>query len=354
MQPIPVVLLTGFLGAGKTTLLNRMIAEPGFADTALIINEFGAVGIDAMLVEQADEGIVEMSDGCLCCTIRGDLADTLERVLTRNPAPKRIIIETTGLADPTPIVQTLIGHPVLCQQVSLAAIVTVLDAVNGPDTLNRFEEARRQLAMADWVHISKTDHTDHLESQKGALVERVTATNPSARLLKTDTANSLGLLSQILATPIAATRDSLTTDGAHNHGHHHHHHDVNQHGAIRAICLDHAGPIDRAGFEGFVHALRATQGEKLLRMKAVVQFTDAPDDWFIIHAAQQIVDAPRPLNASTGQRVQSPNASTVVLVLDGSSPDYIQELFNGFMNRPGIDTADRAALENNPLAIPGV
>lgn len=353
MQPIPVVLLTGFLGAGKTTLLNQMIAEPGFADTALIINEFGAVGIDALLVEQADEGIVEMSDGCLCCTIRGDLADTVERVLARNTAPKRIIIETTGLADPTPIVQTLIGHPILCQQVSLAAIVTVLDAVNGPDTLNRFEEARRQLAMADWVLISKTDHSDHQASQESALIERVTATNPTARLVKNETTKEAGLLSQILAAPFTGTRDGIMAHGAHSHDHHHHH-DVNQHGAIRAICLEHAGPIDRAGFEGFVHALRATQGEKLLRMKAVVQFTDAPDDWFIIHAAQQIVDAPRPLDASMGQTFQRPQVSKVVLVLDGGSRDYIQELFNGFMNRPSIDTADRAALENNPLAIPGV
>lgn len=349
MAPVPVLLLTGFLGAGKTTLLNRMIAEPDFKDTALIINEFGAVGIDAMLVEQADEGIVEMSDGCLCCTIRGDLADTLERVLARKPAPKRIIIETTGLADPTPIVQTLIGHPLLQKQVELAALVVVLDAVNGAGTLARYEEARRQLAMADWVYISKIDHEDATET---ALLEQIQAINPHAKRLTGVGEPNAGLLNTLLNGSSAHQQQAIDKH-AHDHSasHGHHHHDVNRHGSIRAICFESDAPIDRSALEGFVHALRATQGDKLLRMKAIVRFTDTPDQRFVVHAAQQIVDQPRHL--PKGNQPDNP-VSSIVLVLDGAQENYIRQLFDGFMNRPAIDTADRAALENNPLAIPGV
>lgn len=347
MKTVPVLLLTGFLGAGKTTLLNRMIADPGFSDTALIINEFGAVGIDAMLVEQADEGIVEMSDGCLCCTIRGDLADTLERVLVRNPAPKRIVIETTGLADPTPIVQTVIGHPQLQHQVELAAVLVVLDAVNGEITLAKYQEARRQVAMADWIYLSKTDHEDSAETD---LLKHLAAINPHAQILK-DADIQSGLLETMLANPAppAAKATVMQQDdhGRHHH-HHHHHHDLNRHGSIRAICIESPDPIDRTGFEGFVRTLRATQGDKLLRLKALVRFSDAPDELCVVHAAQQILDAPKTLPA------KETVGSSIVLVLDDASEDYVRQLYNGFMNRPAIDTADRAALESNPLSIPGV
>ena len=137
------------MGACKTTLLNRLLKQGELKDTALIINEFGDVGIDHLLVETSDEGIVELSDGCLCCTIRGDLVDTLMRLINLDQSPARIVIESTGLADPAPILQAIMGHPVLSDLLRLDGVVTLVDAINGMNTLDAYEEAVKHVAVAD-------------------------------------------------------------------------------------------------------------------------------------------------------------------------------------------------------------
>ena len=170
VDPIPVTVLTGFLGAGKTTLLNRLLKDPALKDTAVIINEFGDVAIDHLLVEQSSDGIIQLSDGCLCCTVRGELVDTLadlvDRVQTgRIAALRRVIIETTGLADPAPVLQSIMGHPALVQAFRLDGVIAVVDACNGAETLDNHIEALKQVAVADRIVITKTD----LVSDEGQL-----------------------------------------------------------------------------------------------------------------------------------------------------------------------------------------
>src|ERR1700744_1930839 len=160
--PIPVTILTGFLCAGKTTLLNKLLAAPELSDTVVLINEFGEIGLDHLLVEKVEGDMLLMSSGCLCCTIRGDLVGTLEDLLRRRDngriAPfRRVVIETTGLADPAPVLQTVLGHPYLVMRYTIDGVVTLVDAVNGAATLDAHVEAVKQAAVADRIVITKTD-----------------------------------------------------------------------------------------------------------------------------------------------------------------------------------------------------
>ena len=160
--PIPVAVLTGFLGAGKTTLLNFLLKDPFLSNAAVIINEFGDVGIDHLLVERADENVIEMASGCLCCTIRGDLIDTIHDLLGRRGSGEiksfdRIVIETTGLADPAPVLHAVMSEPGLLAACRLEGVITVVDAVNGLATLDAHPEAVKQVAVADRIVLTKVD-----------------------------------------------------------------------------------------------------------------------------------------------------------------------------------------------------
>ena len=298
-SPIPVTLLTGFLGSGKTTFLNQLLKTGALDKAALVINEFGDVGIDHMLVETSDEAIVELSDGCLCCTIRGDLVDTLTRLLNYSDRGlDRIIIETTGLADPAPILHVIMGHPVLGEQLRLDGVLAVVDAVNGMATMDAHEEAVKQVAVADRLLIGKTDLADDCSD----LIERLVRLNPIAQRLFLPT-EAEDILDSVFGcgvydpeTKTADVKKWLDAEAVSSGHHHHHHHDVNRHDKrIRAFTLATDQSVDAPTLATFIDLLRSAHGPNLLRVKGIFRLSDDPERPLVVHGVQEIFHPPAQL-----------------------------------------------------------
>ncbi|MFN7024329.1 MAG: CobW family GTP-binding protein [Pseudorhizobium sp.] len=371
---VPVSIITGFLGAGKSTLLNRILKDPSASDTAVIINEFGEVGIDNLLVEASGDTLVELSNGCLCCTVRGELVDTLASMMDsmqtgRLKPIRRVVIETTGLADPAPVMQSVMGNPVIAQSYELDGLITVVDAVNALSTLERHPEAVKQVAVADRLILSKMTMVTHDELSR--LHAQLDGLNPRAERLDGD--SSASAAASVLETGLydASTKipdvdrwlrhemegqahghDHHHHGAQHGHqGHHHHHHDVTRHrSSIRSFSLVHDQPIDPAALEMFVDLLRSAHGEKLLRMKAVVALSDNPERPLVLHGVQSIFHPPQRLRAWPAG---SDRQTRMVLITQDLSEEFVSDLFAAFTGVPRVDRPDRAALEDNPLAVPG-
>jgi len=369
---IPVTVLTGFLGAGKTTLINRLLQSEALKDTIVIVNEFGEIGLDHLFIETRDDGLILMESGCLCCTIRGDLVDTLSDLIAKRgdgelKSFRRIVIETTGLADPAPILQSLIAHPDITEFYSVDGVVTLVDAVNGQSTLDNYAEAVKQVAIADAIVLTKSD----LASSTDALRKRLAMLNPAAQIFdgaigeaQVENVIGIGLFDIEAKSPdiVAWLRaESYSADAPHDHHHHHDNsnghfhqpgyqqsHDVNRHDEhIRAFCLTSDQPVSPSTFEMFLQLLRSAHGEKLLRMKGIVALSDDLARPVVLHGVQHVFHPPvRLLKWPDGD-----HRTRMVFITRDLDRSFIDGLWNAFLGRPGIDSADRAAMLDNPLSL---
>ena len=303
---IPVTLLTGFLGSGKTTVLNHVLKQPGMAATAVVVNEFGEIGLDHLLVERSSEDVVLLNSGCLCCTVRGDIVDTLtnlfvDRVKGKVPFFTRVAIETTGLADPTPILHTLMTDPIVAARYVLDGVVTTVDAVNGAGSLDRQPEAVKQAAVADRLLLTKTDIAE--PGARQAIEARLKELNPSAAIVSVaQGAIDSALLFNIgFYDPTTKSLDvrrwlrdeSFEGDHGQDVGHGHEHPDVNRHDdRIRAFCITREQPISWAALSTWLDGLAAMRGDDLLRLKAIVALSDRPDQPVVLHGVQHLFHPP--------------------------------------------------------------
>jgi len=307
--PIPVTVLTGFLGSGKTTLLSKLVRKPGMSDTAVIINEFGEVGLDHLLVAKGEENVVLLESGCICCTISNSLGETLGDLFFRRargeiPRFKRVAIETTGLADPAPVMHTLMADYLVTAHFVLDGVVTVVDGVLGAGQLDAHEEAVKQAAIADRIVIAKSDIAER--AQLEALEARLAALNPSAPILEAvhgeiDPAEILGVGLFDPATKSLDVQRWLREEALAHAGsgrdHEGHAHDGGRHGGrIRSFCIYLSGPASWEGYAAWLEAIRALRGPDLLRVKGLIEI-GGDGHPYVIQGVQHVFTPPLRLAA---------------------------------------------------------
>jgi G3E family GTPase len=309
----PVTILTGFLGSGKTTLLNRAMRDPAMAKTAVVINEFGEVPLDHMLAAQSDDTIMVLENGCLCCTVFGDLVVTLNNLYHRRedgdiPRFDHVVIETSGLADPSPLIQAFLSDPTLAGLYRIAAVIATVDAVNGPHTLDEHVESVRQVALADQIFITKLDLVDPAKAKadEAALTARLRRLNPAAKIssidaqtfdiaavLRSDALAAGGETDQVRAWLNAAAYQKRDDD-AHGQPHDHHDHGAHDHHHlhdrdIASFCFIREQPIPREALRLLLDALQQNLGPNLLRVKGLINVVEEPERPAVIQGAQHLL-----------------------------------------------------------------
>jgi G3E family GTPase len=339
---VPVAVLTGFLGSGKTTLLRRLLVEPSMDRTAVLINEFGEIGLDHLLVKSVLEGAVVLQNGCICCTLRSDLREGIAGIIDGRyagtfPEFDRIVVETTGLADPAPIAQTLLIDPMLRNQVRLANIVTTVDGVLGAEQLGTHEESLRQAAVADRLVVTKTDmvSVERVQTLKNAL-SRV---NPTARIFDVNASefDANALLTQGITdaeTKLAEVKHWLASgeedvhDGSDSHEHGEHIHLGGNHSVdIRSFSLRIEEAIDWTAFGIWLTLLLHRHGNKVLRVKGLLRVSDAAGP-IVLHGVQHVIHPPVHLE----EWPDSDHASRIVLVVQGIDPALIRRSLLAFLH----------------------
>lgn len=354
---IPVTVLTGFLGSGKTTLLRHLIHHPGMGEVAVVVNEFGEVGLDHELIESSSEDTVLLNSGCLCCTVRGDLVKTLQSLSLRRvrgevPEFERLVIETTGLADPAPILHTMMNDAMVARDYRLDGVVTVVDAANGAATLDAHPESVRQAAVADRLVLTKSDLA--AEADIAALGTRLAALNPAAPVLRAahGEVDPQSLFDAGLYDPKTKSADvrkwlkaeayadaSGQSHGGHHHdhghdhahghdqGYHEHHHDVNRHNeSIRAFTLNWDEPVEWDRLANWLDMLVTLYGAQILRIKGLLNVA-GEDRPVVIHGVQHVFHPPAHLPAWPSED----RRSRLVFIVQDLDPEMFDHTMQRFL-----------------------
>ncbi len=288
---IPVSVITGYLGSGKTTILKKLLANPDYCDTAVIINEFGEIGLDHDLIETSDEDLVTLKTGCLCCKMRGDLVETLDDLLSRRDAGeissfKRVVIETSGVADPVPILQGLMVDPSTIQNFELDRVVTAVDAVTGANTVGQESEAAKQIAVADRLVLTKTDLVDGENDELSNLVRELNPSTECVAVSHGEVSPSVLFGDHQESTPTSRLEFLKSVGNSPRSSPDH------TSGAISTFALVREQPIPAVALTLFLEALADHCGEGLLRLKGLVQIEENLNQPAVIHGVQHVFHPP--------------------------------------------------------------
>ena len=339
----PVFILSGFLGSGKTTLLNELLQSADLSGTAVIINEFGDIGLDHNFVESTGEEIIELSNGCLCCSIRSQLTDSLAGLPLETL--DRVIIEATGLADPGPMIQSVLAHPELDQKCTIGAVITLVDVLNIDKQVDVYEEPARQIALADAIIVTKTDMLgDQLhDTETKRIMSFLRELNPSAAIVERKDLEFLG--PEMLDNAMSAASGNWQIPQKRSEKHHH---ADTRSSKISPVTLVTDKPISRRALEAFCELLASAHGSAVLRVKGLVSVTGHKGP-LIIHGVHQTFHEPVELE----EWPDEDHSTRIVIITHGLDREFIERLFFGFVGVPAVDTPDEAALIDNPLAISG-
>ncbi|KAG1702828.1 P-loop guanosine triphosphatase YjiA [Nymphon striatum] len=323
LETIGIYILSGFLGSGKTTLLNKLLKLEAFSNTLVIVNEFGEVALDHLLIEKSSDTILELSNGCLCCSIRGELVETLLGLEPTNF--DRVIVETTGIADPLPIFQSLAYHPILARTYAPAEVLTVFDCLRGEDLILQHEEAQKQLSIADVVILTKNDLVENTSDAR-RFVENY---NQLALIVEDPSLLNPHTISQRLIKPSELSHGHATK--------------------FTSMLLETDQLLDVKTISGLLHHLASALAENLLRIKGFAKIETHPNQPLLVQVSGQVV---HDFEILEKWKTEQPKTQLVVIAKN-IDPKLIQTIFDAFMGNLAIDTPDKKTVMDNPLSIPG-